>query len=154
VEVLKIVAGSLSPGLLREHLAVPSAFTTVVHRRQVIEEQAGTVEPCQQRTIVICWKGIDACLHIREVLPEQGCQILIETPAIRYRRTGARAWPGALAEFLSSLRCKPLHCKAVADEPSNPRQLPCGVSSARCEAGKGSVHDGLRSADNGEVVRT
>jgi hypothetical protein len=154
MEVLKVVAGPLSPGLLREHLAVPSVLTTVVHGRKVLEEQAGTVEPCQQRTIVIFLKGINSCLHVREVLPEQGCQILIKTPPIRYRSPGPRARPGALAELVPCPRCEPIHCEAVADEPGEPGQLPCYISSTGSEAGKGPVHEGLRAADNGEVVRT
>jgi len=83
VEVLEIVAGPLALSFLGEDLAVPATLSSVMNAWEILEEQAGAAQACQQGAIVISGQRVKACLHIGEVLPEQRGHVVVEPGAVR-----------------------------------------------------------------------
>jgi hypothetical protein len=82
VEVLEIIAWPFALHLLGEDLIVPVALTSAVNLGQVLEEEPRAPQKARERTIVIRREGVDACLDIGEVLPEESGHVLEEATAI------------------------------------------------------------------------
>ena len=81
---------------MRAALAAPMDF------REILEEKPRAVKQCQQRSVMIGGKRVNAGLDIGEVLLEKGGHIRVEASAVRHGRIGVGARPRFLT--LSSLR--------------------------------------------------
>ena len=70
VEILEVVARSFSARLLVQHFVIRAAFAASMDLGEILEEQPGAINECEQRSIVIRRKRINARLDISEVLQE------------------------------------------------------------------------------------
>jgi hypothetical protein len=70
---------------------------------QIFEEEAGVVEQCQRRSVMIGGKWVDAGLYVGEVLPEKNGHVRVEASAIWHWRTCMGALPSG-ATVLSPRR--------------------------------------------------
>ena len=65
--------------------------------REILEEKPRAVKQCQQRSIMIGWKRVNAGLDIGEVVLEKDGHIRVKSSAVWHRRIGM----GARMRFLS-----------------------------------------------------
>jgi hypothetical protein len=131
VEVLEIVAWPFALHLLGEDLIVPIALTSAMDLGQILEEEPGAPQEARERAIVILWERVDTCLHVGEVLPEEGGHILEEATTIRQGCSGARRRAGAVLILLTGRLSKAAQDRAMTHIPSDARKLGGGISSTR-----------------------
>jgi hypothetical protein len=84
-------------------------------------------------------KWIKACLYIGEILPKQRGHVRIKASAVWYRRIGMALSNSSTIPSASVFR-KSTHDQAVANIPSDARQLGCAVGDAGTDAGKWTAH--------------
>jgi hypothetical protein len=131
VEVLEIVAWPFALHLLGEDLIVPVALTSTVNLGQVLEEEPGAPQEARERTIVIRREGVDTCLDVGEVLPEEAAMSSKRRPRSGQGRSGARRRAGAVLILLTGRLSEAAQDRAMAHIPSDARKLGGGISSAR-----------------------
>src|SRR5215470_12685801 len=99
MKVLQIIPGSFAARFLAQHLTVLAAFTTAMNVRQILEEQARSLEQYRQGTIMIRGQGINSGLDVGEVLQKQGGHVRVKTPAVGHRRIRRGPRSRALADL-------------------------------------------------------
>jgi len=70
---------------------------------EIIEKKPRAVKECQQRSVMIGGKRVEAGLDISEILLEKDGHIRVEASAVRHGQIGVGARPHFLT--ISSLRC-------------------------------------------------
>ena len=93
MEVLQIVAGPLPARPLAQNFAVRAALAAPMDFGEILEEKPRAVKQCQQRSVMIGGKRVNASLDIGEVLLEKDGHIRIEASAVRHGRIGEGARP-------------------------------------------------------------
>jgi hypothetical protein len=71
MEVLQIVARPLAARFLRQDVPPATTLAPLMDLRQVLEEEARSLDEHRPRTVAIHRQGIDTGLDIGEVLPKQ-----------------------------------------------------------------------------------
>src|ERR1019366_3461131 len=146
MEILQIVAGPLPDSLLVQDFTVLAAFAALINFGQILEEEPGAMEQCQQRSVMIGGKWVKAGFYVGEVLPEKHGHVRIEASAIRHRRIGKGALPSDSTVPSARLLRKPAHDEAVPDIPGDAWQLACAIGNARGDAGKWIAHASFPAA--------
>jgi hypothetical protein len=103
MEILQIVAGPLPAPPLSQDFVVRATLAALVDVGEILEKKPRAMEKCQQRSVMIGGKRVEAGLDISEVLLEKDGHIRIEASAVRHGQIGVGAWPRFLT--ISSLRC-------------------------------------------------
>ena len=93
MEILQIVARWFPARPLGSDFVVCAALPTPMDCGEILKENPGAVEECQQRSIMIGGQRINASLDIGEVLLEKNSHIGVEAFAVRHGQIGVCAWP-------------------------------------------------------------
>ena len=140
MEVLQVVAGPLAAGLLAQHLVVLAVLAAAMDLGEIQEEEARASQQRRHRAVVVGGQRIDAGFDVGEVPSQEIGHVGVEAPAVRHGRIGAGARPRAFAGAAPRRLRQPAHREAMADVPSDARQLAGAVGGAERKAGNGIGH--------------